>query len=163
MNTPIRWSKIARTAALGAIAAILASGCATGRPNATSTEDLLSKVSEPARTTIRRVTTGGKVEKVGRETERGRIVYDVEADVAGRHEEFTIAESDGAILGTEVQVDLGDLPPPVRAAAESFFDNTTGLTSMKGLEYGVTSYEIVGKRKGRTVEVTFDPSGKRIE
>jgi hypothetical protein len=34
---------------------------------------------------------------------------------------------------------------------------------MKGVEYGETSYEIEGNKGGKTVEVSFDPLGKRIE
>jgi len=32
---------------------------------------------------------------------------------------------------------------------------------MKGVEYGETHYEIEGPKNGKTVEATFDPSGKK--
>ena len=32
---------------------------------------------------------------------------------------------------------------------------------MKGVEYGETHYEIEGTKNGKTVEVTFDPAGKK--
>ncbi|MDH7501995.1 MAG: hypothetical protein QHJ82_04675 [Verrucomicrobiota bacterium] len=59
--------------------------------------------------------------------------------------------------------DFHELPAPVRAEVEKFFGTTTGLTVMKGIEYGETTFEIRGKKDGRTVEVTCDPAGKRIE
>ena len=65
------------------------------------------------------------------------------------------------MLGTEVPIEYSELPAAVRAAAEKYFGRATGLKAMKGVEYGETSYEIEGKKNGKTVEVTFDPMGKR--
>jgi hypothetical protein len=107
------------------------------------------------------VTAGGQVDKLTREVEKGKVIYDVEATVGGRHVEFLIADADGAVLGTEVPVEFNELPEPVRAAAEKYFGGTTGLKAMKGVEYGETHYELEGPRNGKTVEVTFDPAGKR--
>jgi len=87
----------------------------------------------------------------------------VEATVGGEHVECLIADADGAILGTEVSIELAQLPEPVRVAAEKYFGTTSGLKAMKGDEYGETHYEIVGPKNGKTVEVTFDPGGKRAK
>ena len=45
----------------------------------------------------------------------------------------------------------------------SIFGSAAGRKALKGVEYGETSYEIEGTRKGKPVEVTFDPTGKCIE
>jgi hypothetical protein len=95
-----------------------------------------------------------------KEVERGKTVYDVEATADGKHLEFLIADADGTVLGTEVPIAYGDLPEAVRTAAEKYFGTAVGLTAMKGVEYGETTYEIEGPRNGKTVEATFDPTGK---
>ena len=99
--------------------------------------------------------------KLTKEVEKGKVVYDVEATVGGKHVEFLIADADGAVLGTEVPIEFSELPEAVRAAAEKYFGSAAGLKAMKGVEYGETSYEIEGTKNGKTVEVTFDPAGKR--
>jgi uncharacterized membrane protein YkoI len=141
-----------------AAAAVFAAGCAS----ATKEEHVtVSQLSEPARATLERVTAGGQVEKIDREVERGKVVYDVEATVEGKHLEYLIGDADGAVLGTEVPVEFGDLPEPVRVAAEKYFGTTSGLKAMKGDEYGETHYEVEGSRSGKMAEVTFNPAGER--
>lgn len=142
----------------------LAVGCASTKESAQKTEERVSMadLSAPARATVDKVTAGGKVDQIDKEVERGKVVYDVEATVGGKHLEFLIADSDGTVLGTETPIEFSDLPEPVRAAAEKYFGGAaTGLKAMKGVEYGETHYEIEGTRGGKKVEVTFDPNGKQ--
>ena len=120
----------------------------------------LDQLSAPARVTVENSTAGGKVDKIDREIERGKVVYDVEATVAGKHLEFLIADSNGEILGTETSIEYDALPDAVRVAAEKYFRSSTGLKAMKGIEYGETHYEVEGLKNGRTVEITFDPAGR---
>jgi uncharacterized membrane protein YkoI len=122
----------------------------------------LAQLPAAARASVEKLTAGGHVDKIDREIERGVAAYDVEATVGGKHVEYLVAEKDGAVLGTETSVEIADLPTPVREAAETFFGTTSDLEAMKGVEFGETSYEIVGKKDGKRVEVTFDPTGKRI-
>jgi len=121
----------------------------------------VAELSAPARATVERVTAGGQVDQITREKERGRVVYDVESTVGGRHLEFLIADADGEVLGTEVPINFSELPGPVQAATREYFGTSDGLTVLKGVEFGETQYEVEGRKNGKTVEVTFDPSGKR--
>src|SRR5580765_1117892 len=116
----------------------------------------LAQLPAAARASVEKLTAGGHVDKIDREIERGVAAYDIEATVGGKHVEYLVAEKDGAVLGTEISVEIADLPAPVREAAETFFGTTSGLEAMKGVEFGETSYEIVGKKDGKRVEVTFD-------
>jgi uncharacterized membrane protein YkoI len=120
----------------------------------------MADLSAPARATVEKETAGGKIDKITREVERGKTVYDVEATVSGKHMEYLIDAADGKILGTEVPIEFSRLPVPVKAGTQKYFGNTTGLTIMKGVEYGKTHYEIEGMKNGKKVEVTFDPNGK---
>jgi uncharacterized membrane protein YkoI len=146
-----------------ALAAGLTAGCANAKNEDAGNRFLLAELSEPARAAVQKLIAGGQVEKINKEVERGKTVYDVEATVGGKHVEYLIADVDGAVLGTETQIEFRELPEPVRAAVENLFGMTTGLMIMKGVEYGETSYEIVGEKDGKTIEVTFDPTGKRTE
>jgi hypothetical protein len=155
-----------RTAlALAAAIAGLAAGCASSEPEHAESETnaRLSKLPPAARATIEREIAGGTVDKVKREVERGETVYDVEATVGGKHMEYLVAADDGELLGTEVPVEFSELPAAVQEAAARHFGSTTGLTVMKGVEYGATHFEIEGRRNGRKAEATFEPDGRREE
>jgi uncharacterized membrane protein YkoI len=159
MQTRINWIL---AASLAAGIATFAAGCASLKPGGAAKEvDVtIADLSAPARATVQKETAGGHVDKITREVERGKTVYDVEATVGGKHMEYLIDAADGKILGTEVPIEFSQLPETVKAATEKYFGTTSGLTVMKGVEYGETHYEIEGMKKGKKVEVTFDPSGK---
>src|SRR5262245_60864403 len=143
-------------------AGAIVGGCASMKSGGAKEQDVtLNQVSAPARAAIEKETAGGHLDKITREVERGKTVYDVEATVGGKHMEYLVADANGELLGTEVPIEFSQLPEPVRRAAESYFGTTSGLTVMKGVEYGETHYEIEGMKGGKKVEVTFDPSGKR--
>lgn len=157
-----RLSRLIATPILTLAAAGLVAGCASTKERGAQEQDVtLAQLSEPARATVNKVTAGGHVDKMTKEVERGKTVYDVEATIGGKHMEYLIADADGELLGTEVPIEFSQLPEPVRAAAERYFGATTGLTIMKGVEYGETHYEIGGPKNGKIVEVTFDPAGKQ--
>ena len=141
----------------------LMTGCATAKKPEPSTEQRVTEeqMSAPSRAAVEKMTVGGKVDQIDKKVERGKVVYDVEATVGGKHVEDLIADADGEVLGTEASIPYSGLPEPVRAAAEKYFDSTNGLTAMKGVEYGETHYEIEGLKHGKKVEATFDPSGKK--
>jgi hypothetical protein len=141
----------------------LAAGCGTsGNGEGSSVSVSLEDLPDAARATVQKLTAGGRIERIDREVENGRVVYDVEATVGGKHVEFLVGE-DGALLGTETVIDFSELPPAVQAAAAQYFDNTTGLTVSKVEEFGQVSYEITGIRNGKPAEAQFDPTGKLID
>jgi uncharacterized membrane protein YkoI len=138
----------------------LGTGCSSLKSGGGEQDVTKEQMSSPARATVDNETAGGHVDKITREVERGKTVYDVEATVGGKHMEYLIADADGTLLGTEVPIEFEQLPEPVRAATEKYFGTTSGLMVMKGVEYGETHYEIEGPKNGKKVEVTFDPAGK---
>jgi hypothetical protein len=157
MQTRIK--QILAVSILVALASI-ATGCASMK-SAREVNVTISDVSVPARATIEKETAGGTVEKITREVERGKTVYDVEATIGGKHMEYLVADPNGELLGTEVPIEFSALPQPVQDAAEKYFGGTSGLTAMKGVEYGETQYEIEGLKNGKKIEVTFNPDGKK--
>src|SRR5438128_272200 len=101
-NMQTRISRFIATPMLMLAAAGLLASCAS-----TKEQDVtLVQLSEPARATVNKVTAGGRVDKMTKEVERGKTVYDVEATVGGKHMEYLIADADGALLGTEVPLEF---------------------------------------------------------
>lgn len=145
----------------------LAVACASNKAGRARKEEQTEHISvveltAPARAAVEKLTTGGKVEKIDKEVEKGRTVYDVEATVNGKHVEYVIA-TDGEIVGTETSVEFNELPEVIRDAAGKYFGGTAGLGAAKGVEDGRTTYEIEGKRDGKKVAATFDETGKLVE
>src|SRR5439155_15963388 len=165
-RSAIRWCRIGRLIIVplpaGCIAGV-AAGCASSKSARVAKEErvTVAQLSAPARASVEKLTAGGTVDQIDKEIERGKVVYDVEATVGGQHVEFLIADADGQVLGTEVPIDLRAVPEAVRGAAEKYFDASADLKAMKGLEYGQTRYEIEGTKNGKTVEVTFNPDGRK--
>lgn len=144
--------------------AALATGCGTsGNGEGSSVSVSLEDLPDAPRRTVQRLTSGGRIERIDKQVEGGRVVYDVEATIGGKHMEFLVADSDGAVLETETSVDFNQLPAAVRAAAAQYFDNTVGLTALKKDAFSQISYEITGTRNGKPAEATFDPTGKLLE
>jgi len=86
----------------------------------------LSKVSEPARATIEKLTASGEIKKIEKETSNGKTIYDIEARVKGKDVEYDIAE-DGEILTSEESIPYDSLPDAVKQTAEKYFGFTEGL------------------------------------
>jgi uncharacterized membrane protein YkoI len=148
------------------LVATLGTACASTKTMTDQKEDTAGRISlaeltAPARTAAEKLTAGGTIEKIDKEMEKGKTVYDVEATINGKHMEYTVG-TDGALVGTETSIDSSELPDAVRKAAETYFGGATGLNPSKGVEYGETTYEIEGKKDGKKVAVTFDETGKLI-
>ena len=163
--------QISRLSVIGFAVAAMAMGCESfnkmmGKKESGEGKEVrvtLDQLSPQAKATVQREIKGGQVEKIDAETERGREVYDVEANVDGKHMEYLIAKDTGEVLGTEVPVPYASLPEPVRAAAEKHFGTNEGLTSMKCVEYGETKYEVEGMKSGKKSEISVDAMGKHAD
>src|SRR6266545_7682005 len=107
------------------------------------------QMSAPARATAQKLTANGQIEKLTREVERGKTVYDLEATVNGQHMEYLIDHESGDVVGTESPIAWSELPDPVKAAAEKEFGSSADLKAMKCVEFGETKYEIEGQKAGK--------------
>jgi uncharacterized membrane protein YkoI len=122
----------------------------------------LSQVSEPARATIEKLTAGGEIKKIEKETSNGKTIYDIEARVKGKDVEYDIAE-DGEILTSEESIPYDSLPDAVKQTAEKYFGFTEGLNASKEIEEGQTYYEVEGKKSGKPISLKLDQSGRILE
>ena len=152
-------TSLAAVAVTALTAACASNSATTERKEDAAARITLAELTTPDRAAVEKLTAGGKVEKIDKETEKGKEVYDVEATVNGKHMEYTIA-TDGSVVGTETGIDFSELPKAVQTAAEKYFGGTTGLAPARVEEDGQTAYEIEGKKNGKTVAATFDTMGK---
>jgi uncharacterized protein YceK len=146
---------------------VLLSGCSLisghrGREKAGEQRVSLSDVPAPARDTIERLTAGGKIEKIDREKKGDTVIYDVEAQVGGKHVEYDV-DSSGAILTSGEDVPYESLPRAVRAAAEKHFGASEGLQAFKEIEGGQTFYEVVGRKGAAKRELKLTDAGQIVE
>lgn len=147
------------------IASLIAgiSGC--GAPSKKGDSDRqvpLSAVPESARLAIEKLTAGGEIKKIEKETVAGKAVYDVEATVGEKDVEYDVA-ADGAVLSAEESVPYASMPTAVRAASEKYFGSATGLKASREVENGKTFYEVEGTKKGRTVALKLTAAGRILE
>jgi uncharacterized membrane protein YkoI len=119
-------------------------------------------VSAPARATIEKLTAGGQIKIIEKETSNDKTIYDVEATVNGKNVEYDIAES-GEILTSEESIHYSSLPAEVKQAAEKYFGSAEGLSASKEIEENQTYYEVEGKKSGKEISLKLDQTGKILE
>lgn len=102
---------------------------------------------------------GATVRGYSRETENGRVQYEVELMVAGCSRDVTIGV-DGTVLEIEQQLDLDSLPAAVLAALRKKA-GTGRITRVESLTKGGTlvAYEAAILNAGRRSEVQVGPDG----
>lgn len=122
----------------------------------------LADLPAPARAAVEKWLAGGTIQKIEKEDEDGKIIYDVEATVKGKHAEADIA-ADGTVLTTEESVAFDSLPKAVRDAAGKYFGSAKGLHASKEIEKGKAQYEVEGQKDNKKVTLKFDDTGKITE
>ena len=109
-----------------------------------------------------------KIASAEKETEDGKVVYDIELTHKGRKYEMDIQE-DGTLIEIEKQVDIKDLPKAVTKALETKYPNAKleeimEVNKVKGKKETPDHYEVVlvtaDKKK---LEVTVSLDGKTIK
>jgi uncharacterized membrane protein YkoI len=122
----------------------------------------LKDLPSAARSAAEKLIAGGALKRIVVEREDGADAYSVEASMAGKNKEFTLAP-DGTLLAEEEDVAFEQLPEAVRAAAEKYFAGRNGLRAAKEVAQGVTSYEVEGRRSGKPVSLKFSADGALLE
>lgn len=122
----------------------------------------LADLPAPARAAVEKWLAGGTIKNIEKEDEDGKVIYDVEATVNGKHAEADIA-ADGTVLTTEEEVAFDSLPKVVRDAAEKHFGSAKDLNASKEIEKDKASYEVEGKKDDKKVTLKFDDTGKILE
>jgi uncharacterized membrane protein YkoI len=122
----------------------------------------LAELPGAARAAVEKWLAGGTIKSIEKEEEDGKVIYDVEATVKGKHVEADIA-ADGTVLTTEEEVPFYSLPKAVRDAAEKYFGSAKDLNASKEVEKGKAQYEVEGQKDKKKVTLKFDDTGKMLE
>jgi uncharacterized membrane protein YkoI len=128
----------------------------------------LDKVPQKVMDAIKGRFPGAEINSVEKETENGKVVYDVELKQKGRKYEMDIQE-DGTIVEIEKEVAAKDLPEAVTKALEAKYPKATyeeimEVNKVEGKKETPTEYEVVlvtaDKKK---LEVTVSLDGKSVK
>jgi hypothetical protein len=109
-----------------------------------------------------------KIDKWTKETEDGKVVYDIEGKLNGRKFEADIAE-DGTLINYEKEIDAKDLPKVVRDAIDKKYPKSTlkecmEETTVNGKTEKLSAYEVtLVTAEKKEFEVRLSPEGKFLE
>jgi len=148
-----------------ALAAVAALGLALTRADEPKDLDKIPKVVMDS---LKAKFPGAKIDKWTKETENGKVMYDIEFKVDGKKTEADIAE-DGSILNFEKEFPAKDLPKAVTAAVEKKYPKSTikevmEITDIKDKKEVHGGFEIVLETAAKkSVEVVVTKEGKITE
>ena len=128
----------------------------------------LDKAPKAVRDAINGRFPGAEVSSVEKETENGKVVYDVELKQKGRKYEMDIQE-DGTIIEIEKEIVLKNLPPSVMQALKAKFPmaaikEVMEVNKVKGKEEKPIHFEVtIETADKKTQEVIVSLDGKSIK
>ena len=96
------------------------------------------------------------------ETEKGVKYYEIESQDGSVRRDLLYTE-DGNIQETEETIAPGEIPEAVKAALSKELPHAKILKSERSTTKSGLEYEMIAKVKGKTYEISFDPTGKLLE
>jgi uncharacterized membrane protein YkoI len=128
----------------------------------------LDKVPKPIREAIDGRFPGADVSSVEKETENGKVMFDVELKHQGRKYEMDIAE-DGTIIEIEKEVAQADVPESVTNTIKARFPGATikevmEVNKVKGKQETPDHYEVtIEMPDKKTREINLSLQGKLLK
>lgn len=118
----------------------------------------LNELPEAVRTSAKQQSKGAKILGASKESEHGRMTYEVETSLNGKSRDLTFDEQ-GALLEVEEQVDLDSIPPAGKAAILKRAAHGTVKRVESVTRGSVTTYEADIKQDGKTKEIGVTADG----
>jgi hypothetical protein len=161
---------LASALAVAVALAIMAAAVARAADEKKEEDDKAVKVKEadvPAAVmaTVKKHFPKARIERIEKETEDGKVLYDFEMRDGGTKWEADI-QDDGTLIETEKEIKAKDAPEAVTKAIEEKYPKAKiheVMAKMKGEDKTVHEYEVVMKDGGKEKEVTVSPDGKITE
>jgi uncharacterized membrane protein YkoI len=161
MRKIIGWSTTSLVASLVLLATVVA---ADNKDKKIS----LDKAPKAVQDAIKARFPDGEVTSVEKETEDGKVVYDIELKLKGRKYEMDILE-DGTVIEIEKEIAAKDLPAAVSKALEAKYPRATikevmEVYKVKDKDEKLTEYEVsleTADKELKEVKVSLD--GKSIK
>jgi uncharacterized cupredoxin-like copper-binding protein len=149
-------------------AGFAAAGQAAGKP-APKTAGVAQEAKKPAATAALPATVATAFTKAypdaviknsSKETENGKVVYEVESVDKGLNRDLLYA-ADGTVLECEEQVAEADIPAPVLAALKQLYPKATVTKAEKTTKGQAIQFDLALKGAPKA-EVSFLPDGKPV-
>jgi uncharacterized membrane protein YkoI len=128
----------------------------------------LDKVPKKVMDAIKARFPKADITSVEKETEEGKVVYDIELKSEGRKYEMDIQE-DGTVIEIEKEVAAKDVPEAVKKAIEAKYPKSTvkdvmEVNKVKGKEEKPDHYEVTLETADKkTIEVVVSLDGKSVK
>jgi hypothetical protein len=123
----------------------------------------LKSLPKAVQQTVAEQSAGAKILGLSKETENGKTFYEVELKVEGHHRDLLI-DSSGAVVETEDEIELGQLPPAVKATIEKQAGKgKIGVIESITKNGQIIAYEAHLKTGGKSQEIKVGPDGELIK
>ena len=143
-------------ASVAAVALSLVVGCES-QPKTAS----VANTPDPVKTALTKAAGGNEIEKIEKETENGKTVYEAEFDVGDVDHSVTVDET-GKVIEEEAEVKVADLPPAVSAAALKAQPRAQVEEASLVKKDGQSYYEVDAKVGDDKHELSIAADGKLI-
>lgn len=122
-----------------------------------------SALPPPVAKTADEQSSGATVRGYSRDTENGRVEYEVEMTLNGHSKDVTIG-TDGRVMEVEEQVEMGALPATVQTGLQQKAGkgNITKIESITKHE-AVVAYEAQVMTEGKHKEIQVGPNGQTLD
>jgi Putative beta-lactamase-inhibitor-like, PepSY-like len=155
------WLSVCAVAGLVLLAAV-------ARTSADGEKVPLDKVPKAVLDTIKARLPDAEVTSVEKETENGKVVYDVELKQKDRKWEMDILE-DGTLIEIEKEIPMKDLPEAVAKAIDAKYPKAAikevmEVYTVKGKDEKLDRYEVtIETAEKKTIELEVSLDGKSIK
>jgi len=128
----------------------------------------LDKVPKKVTDAVKARFPGAEITSVEKETENGKVVYDIELKQKGTKYEMDILE-DGTVVEIEKEIAVKDLPEAVTKALEAKYPKATikeamEMTKVNGKEEKLYGYELeIVTADKKKLELEIAPDGKILK
>lgn len=123
---------------------------------------MISEVPPAVRQSVKRETRGSKMRGLVKETENGKVYYEAETAVNGKHRDILFDDS-GKVVEVEQQVSMGSIPAGARNAIERQAAGGKVLGVESVTRDGKTNYEARVQKAGKKSEVKVTPEGMAVK
>jgi hypothetical protein len=96
------------------------------------------------------------------ETEKRKTFYEIDSKV-GDNRVAARFQADGNLIRTEETIATGDVPEPVKQAAQKKYPGGEITLAQKVTSGTSVTYELDVKHRNKSVEVAFDGNGKQVK
>jgi hypothetical protein len=119
-------------------------------------------VPAPVRAAFEKAFAKAEMNNCLEETEKRKTIYEIDSKV-GDSRVAARFQADGNLIRTEETIATGDVPEPVKQAAQKKYPGGEITLAQKVTSGTSVTYELDVKHRNKSVEVAFDDNGKQVK